>query len=105
MDLKDIFPLVVIVLAFLFKALASQKTKSKNPVPVKKHVPSKKEKEQKPLAPKVAFAKSAAPLAKKIPPAKPARQSQGKVRFFRSKDELKKGFIMQEILRRHTDSF
>jgi len=100
MDTKDLFALILTAVAIIFFSSASSATKKKranvaknNPVPV----PISQNKMGKKSSPKkIDRCSQVAPVMHRDSKA----HQRGKGKLFSEKDSLKKGFIMQEVLKR-----
>jgi len=108
MDLKDVLPFLVILLAFFLKTLAGGKKRapqkaapSPAPIPVKKTLAAPK---IRPIKVEIA----ALPPLKQTHVSKSGNQGsvkKKKTSYLQSHKDLKKGIILQQILKRHPDSF
>lgn len=108
MDLKDVLPFLVILLAFFLKTLAGGKKRAPQPVrasPVP--IPAKKTAAAPKLRP-IKVEKAALPPLKQTHVSKSVNQGsvkKKKTSYLQSHKDLRKGVIMQQILKRHPDSF
>ena len=111
MDLQDIVALALVLLAFLIKALASGK--KKNPqtsrtqrVAAHSRLAAPEKKVKASIKPHVVPAETSS-LRKpsSLPKAHSGSITRKKAPFFKDKNELKKAFIFQEIVKKHPESF